>query len=190
MAWHHYGCFSENFANIFWVAFIQNTPDQTCWRKFLSTDNPVDTWRKLNVLKTFRGRHGRLLKVLCTFNLRHVSTGGLNQTFILQKTAFEIYNLHLLKQFSQTVYWSFTPMPFLKLNITYTCRVYPSAFISRQPFNFKCLNLMLLLFTWSLLVTVRESTLWNDFLIDNSGILSAKPVYLTAIGILHHKCQI
>ena len=32
--------------------------------------NPVDTGRKLNVHKTFRRRPGRLLNVLCTFNLR------------------------------------------------------------------------------------------------------------------------
>ena len=36
---------------------------------------PVDTGRKLNVHKTFRRRPGRLLIVLCTFNLRPVSTG-------------------------------------------------------------------------------------------------------------------
>ena len=35
---------------------------------------PVDTERKLNVHKTFRRRRGRLLNVLCTFNLRPVST--------------------------------------------------------------------------------------------------------------------
>ena len=35
----------------------------------------VDTGRKLNVHKTFRRRPGRLLNVLCTFNLRPVSTG-------------------------------------------------------------------------------------------------------------------
>ena len=37
---------------------------------------PVDTGRKLNVHKLFRGRSGRLLNVLCTFNLRPVSTGS------------------------------------------------------------------------------------------------------------------
>ena len=36
---------------------------------------PVDTGRKLNVHKTFRRRPGLLLNVLCTFNLRPVSTG-------------------------------------------------------------------------------------------------------------------
>ena len=39
---------------------------------------PVDTGRKLNVHKTLRrrpGRPGRLLNVLCTFNLRPVSRG-------------------------------------------------------------------------------------------------------------------
>ena len=33
---------------------------------------PVDTGRKLNVHKTFRRRPGRLLNVLCRFNLRPV----------------------------------------------------------------------------------------------------------------------
>ena len=37
--------------------------------------SPVDTGRKLNVHKTFKKRPGRLLSVLCTFNLRPVSTG-------------------------------------------------------------------------------------------------------------------
>ena len=36
--------------------------------------NPADTGRKLNVHKTFRKRLVRLLNVLCTFNLRSVST--------------------------------------------------------------------------------------------------------------------
>ena len=36
---------------------------------------PVATGRKLNVHKTFRRRPGRLLNILSTFNLRHVSTG-------------------------------------------------------------------------------------------------------------------
>ena len=39
---------------------------------------PVDTGRKLNVHKTFRRRPGRLLNVLCTFNLRPVFTGILS----------------------------------------------------------------------------------------------------------------
>ena len=33
--------------------------------------NPADTGRKLNIHKTFRRRPGRLLNVLCTFNLRN-----------------------------------------------------------------------------------------------------------------------
>ena len=36
---------------------------------------PTDTGRKLNVHKTFRRRPERLLNVLCTFNLRPLSTG-------------------------------------------------------------------------------------------------------------------
>ena len=45
--------------------------------------NPVDTRRKLNVHKTFRRRAGRFLNVLCTFNLRPVSTG---------KYAFDLFD--------------------------------------------------------------------------------------------------
>ena len=39
--------------------------------------SPVDGGRKLNVHKTFIRLPGRLLNVLCTFNLRPVSTGRL-----------------------------------------------------------------------------------------------------------------
>ena len=46
---------------------------------------PVDTGRKLNVHKTFRRRPGRLLNVLCTFNLRPVSTGWVNLAFFSSK---------------------------------------------------------------------------------------------------------
>ena len=38
---------------------------------------PADTGHKLNVHKKFRKRPGRLLNVLCTFNLRPVSTGNI-----------------------------------------------------------------------------------------------------------------
>ena len=37
--------------------------------------SPVVTGRNSNVRKTFRRRLGRFLNVLCTFNLRPVSTG-------------------------------------------------------------------------------------------------------------------
>ena len=37
--------------------------------------DPADTGYKLNVHKAFSRRPGRLLNVLCTFNLRRVSTG-------------------------------------------------------------------------------------------------------------------
>ena len=43
-------------------------------RIVLVTNIPVDTGRKLNVRKTFRRRPVRLLKVLCTFSVRPVST--------------------------------------------------------------------------------------------------------------------
>ena len=54
---------------------------------------PVDTGRKLNVHKTFRNRPGRLLNVLCTFNLRPVSTG-----FKIYDTTKRIYRQLLTKQ--------------------------------------------------------------------------------------------
>ena len=68
-----------------------NFPRDACVHYFHSTENilrqgflkgvliyrnPVDTGRKLNVHKMFRRRPGRLLNVLCTFNLRPVSTGN------------------------------------------------------------------------------------------------------------------
>ena len=40
-----------------------------------SADFPVDTGSKLNVHKAFRRRPGRFLNVLCTYNLRPMSTG-------------------------------------------------------------------------------------------------------------------
>ena len=45
---------------------------------------PVDTGRKLNVHKTFRKRPGRLLNVLCTFNLRPVSTGYASRPHVIK----------------------------------------------------------------------------------------------------------
>ena len=51
---------------------------------------PVDTRRKLNVHKTFRRRPGRLLNVLCTFNVRPVSTGVL-QYFSLYRLEASIF---------------------------------------------------------------------------------------------------
>ena len=46
---------------------------------------PADTGRKLDVHKTFRRRPERLLNVLCTFNLRSVSTGVAVQFFFVQR---------------------------------------------------------------------------------------------------------
>ena len=46
-------------------------------RAVIYSTYPVNTERKLNVHKTFRRRPGRLLNVLCTFNLHPVSTGYL-----------------------------------------------------------------------------------------------------------------
>ena len=59
----HNCAFLKKFEKLHWIFPIMNK------------GIPVDTGRKLNVHKTFRRRPGRLLKVLCTFNLRAVSTG-------------------------------------------------------------------------------------------------------------------
>ena len=53
---------------------------------------PVDRGRKLNIHKTFRRRPGRLLNVLCTFNLRLVSTGTINFSVFILKTYAIINN--------------------------------------------------------------------------------------------------
>ena len=42
---------------------------------FLSWPYPLDTGRKLNVHKTFRGRAGRFMNVLCMLNLHYVPRG-------------------------------------------------------------------------------------------------------------------
>ena len=47
--------------------------------------SPVGTGRKLNVHKTFRRRPGRLLNVLCTFNLRPVSIGSMSFDFYVDR---------------------------------------------------------------------------------------------------------
>ena len=45
------------------------------WRLESVIGSPIDTWLNLNVHKMFRRRPGFPLIVLCTFNLRPVSTG-------------------------------------------------------------------------------------------------------------------
>ena len=53
-----------------------------------SNATPVDTGRKLNVHKTFIIRPGRLVNILCTFNLRPVSAGTL-----WSKNVFKVRNI-------------------------------------------------------------------------------------------------
>ena len=60
------------YRDIFWTEKVPNT----CQYLFnCALGIPVDTGRKLNVHKTFTRRPGRLLNVLCTLDLRPVSTG-------------------------------------------------------------------------------------------------------------------
>ena len=77
---------------------------RTCLAKFKSI-NLVDTGRKLNVHKTFRRRPGRLLNVLCTFNLRLVSTGKLKCYFTALLYAIAVIMLFL--EFSSEKGFSF-----------------------------------------------------------------------------------
>ena len=55
----------------YWIASV----DQESYESQYKYNNPVDTGRKLNIHKAFRRRSGRLLNILCTFNLHPVSTG-------------------------------------------------------------------------------------------------------------------
>ena len=81
--------------------FVIFTGNHLCWNLFLTKlqacrpatlliqvlSYPIATGRKLNVRNTFRRPPRRLLNVLCTFNLRPVSTGykycGILKTTIL-----------------------------------------------------------------------------------------------------------
>ena len=65
-----------------------------CKTRFASNNTyyPVDTGRKLNVHKKFRTRPGRLLNVLCTLNLRPVSTGSFYYYANVYNTAFTLLN--------------------------------------------------------------------------------------------------
>ena len=55
---------------------------------------PIDTGRKLNVHKKFRRCPGRLLNVLCTFNLRPVYTGILISSIEIHKSSSK-YSVNL-----------------------------------------------------------------------------------------------
>ena len=79
---------SFNFCNIFHL-LTSRTEKIAC---------PVDTGRKLNVHKTFRSRPGRLLNVLCTFNLRPKSTGWWPPVFKPDFYIFLFYKAYLLSQ--------------------------------------------------------------------------------------------
>ena len=69
--------------------FPLNIKNSFFYRIYQSVKNPVDTGRKLDVHKTFRRRPGRLLNVLCMFNLRPVSTVKL----VCFKERLKLYNL-------------------------------------------------------------------------------------------------
>ena len=62
---------------------------------------PLDTGRKLNVHKTFGRRPGRLLNVLCTFNLRPVPRGILLQQSFDSSYRIIAYSSHTLTSIEQ-----------------------------------------------------------------------------------------
>ena len=70
---------------------VQTTSEDST--KIFFSNNPVDTGRKLNVYKTFRRRPGRLLNILCTFNLRPVSIGKLSNSLFLPEAVAQKYKL-------------------------------------------------------------------------------------------------
>ena len=72
MTWVWPQNFSHHTNNISFVCLCHLRNSNPIMFKWI---NPLDTGRKLNVHKTFRRSPGRLLNVLCTFNLRPVSTG-------------------------------------------------------------------------------------------------------------------
>ena len=65
--------------------------------QLIYSNTPEDTGRKLNVHKTFRRCPGRLPNVLCTFNLRPVSTGTraffLSNAFLTQPQCYLTFSL-------------------------------------------------------------------------------------------------
>ena len=63
---------------------------EICLSGYEGRSHPVDTGCKLNVHQTFRRRPGRLLNILCTFNLRPMSTGQFHIYF--QNKAFLEYH--------------------------------------------------------------------------------------------------
>ena len=66
-----------------------------CHKGYVVMQNyPVDTGRKLNVHTTFRRRPRHLLNVLCTFNLRPVSTGQLLTTLHFSQLSLSLYYNH------------------------------------------------------------------------------------------------
>ena len=86
---------------------------------------PVDTGRKFNVHKTFKGRPGRPLNVLRTFNLRPVSTG-----IILVKFYFgEDTTLH----FTSFTKKNILPADFSLIHFSKFCKVF-----WKQPHGVAC----------------------------------------------------
>ena len=71
-------CYCLSFAPFFLKISKNLSHAPVRYHSFVSKPvvSPADTVRKLNVHKTFRGRPGRLLNVLCTFNLRPVPMGS------------------------------------------------------------------------------------------------------------------
>ena len=64
----------------------------TCF--YMMATFSVDTGHKLNVHKTFRRRPGRLLKVMCKFDLRPVSRGG-----VIEWMTLPVSIVKIIKQF-------------------------------------------------------------------------------------------
>ena len=98
---------------IVWMLHSWRQNQNVVWRRlnyWLMTCYPVNIGRKLNVHKTFRRRPGRVLNVLCTFNLRPVSV-GYGQIFLYSPLKYSetlnwnlyVSSLYFLDQFERVI---------------------------------------------------------------------------------------
>ena len=108
--------FEKSIGSIkYWIKVRTASLENCCSRKLLY-DVPVDTGRKLNVHKTFRRRPGRLLNVLCMFNLRPVSTGVVST---LRRLELHFLNFEIV----------LLPRSNLWLIITFSCLSFQSSLL-------------------------------------------------------------
>ena len=120
------------------------------WGWSLSKSDPVDTGHNLNVHKTFRSRPGRPLNVLCTFNLRRVSTGDWDES------RYKFY-INYPK-------WSSIDFNFLQKY--FKSSIFVSIYYSKDPNKFNCASLNFL-----------KILPWGTSQLTLSGIIFTKSIF-------------